>query len=265
MKVALVTGGARRIGAALVKKLHEAHYNVVIHCHQSEPQAKILAQELNLKRPNSALVIQEDLHSMQAVTRLIEKTTHWQNRLDLLINNASIFLRTNLTEINRVQPKGGNQKYADDFLEEQLSLFDENWSSLFDVNAKVPFFLSLRAYPHLAQQKGCIINLTDIHADKPLKGYAIYCQAKAALSMQTKVLAREFAPQVRVNAIAPGAIVWPENENELSDEAKEVILAKTPLKRHGDPQFIAQALLALVENLFITGQILAVDGGRSIV
>lgn len=252
MKVALITGAARRIGAALVKKLHKANYNVVIHYHQSEEDAQILAQELESIRPESVLLIKQNLQNIDDAKLLIEKTIYWQNRLDLLINNASGFLRTDLSSKPHDLHISQREKIAED------------WEILFDLNLKIPFFLSLSAYSSLAKNKGCIVNLTDIHADKPLKGYAVYCQTKAALSMQTKALAREFAPDVRVNAIAPGAIAWPENENKLSPEMKEAIIEKTPLKQHGDPDFVAQAVLSLAENFFITGQILCVDGGRSI-
>lgn len=257
MKVALVTGAARRIGAALIKKLHEMHYNVVLHYHQSEVEAKTLAQKLEKKRANSVLLIQKNLSSIYDARELISQAARWQNRLDLLINNASIFTRSNLMPFDGIKNKGLEKQ-----LEEQMEL---DWQALFDINLKIPFFLSLAAYPYLAKEDGNIINLTDIHAEKPLKHYAVYCQTKAALLMQTKVLAREFAPHVRVNAVAPGAIDWPENENKLSDELKQAIIEKTPLKRHGDPEYIAQAVLALVENSFITGQVLRVDGGRSLI
>lgn len=135
---------------------------------------------------------------------------------------------------------------------------------LFTLNLKAPYLLSLKAQSHLAQHQGTIINITDIHAQKPLKGYTAYCQSKAALEMQTKALACEFAPLIRVNAIAPGAIAWPEQDNALSAEIQAKIIAQTPLKRHGDPQYIGLAVLSFIENPFITGQILNVDGGRSV-
>ena len=135
---------------------------------------------------------------------------------------------------------------------------------LFDTNVKVPFLLSLAARPLLRQQRGAIINITDIHAEKPLLGYSVYCQSKAALEMQTKTLAREFSPEIRVNAVAPGAIAWPEHANRLSSEEQQKIIDKTPLKCHGEPEYVAQAVLALGENPFITGQVLKVDGGRSL-
>lgn len=239
-KVALVTGGARRIGAAIVKKLHGAGYKVIIHCHHALNEAHALALALNEQRLDSAFVLQRELTKPEAAQEIMSTITDWAGRLDLLVNNASVFIRTDTTD-----------------------LLAKDWDILFNTNAKAPFLLSLAARPLLARTQGVIINLTDIHAQKPLSNYAIYCQSKAALEMQTKVLAREFAPEIRVNAIAPGAIAWPEETNSLTREEQQKIIAKTPLKQHGNPDFIAQALLALVENPFITGQILNVDGGRS--
>jgi pteridine reductase len=240
-KTVLVTGGAKRIGAAIITRFHCVGFNVIIHCNYSLNQAQALAAELNQQRKNSALVIQKDLSSPNASEELVRQTLAFTGRLDVLVNNASIFSRTD------------------------LSAFDaDEWDALFNTNVKAPLLLSLASRAALERQEGAIINLTDIHAERPLKGYAVYCQSKAALVMQTKALAVEFAPRVRVNAIAPGAIVWPEQENALSDAAKQKIIAKTPLQRHGDPAFIAQAVLALAQNSFITGQILRVDGGRSI-
>lgn len=240
-KTALVTGGARRIGAAIVRKLHAADYKVIIHCHHSLQEAQCLAADLNAHRPHSALVLQKELTAPGAAEEMLTSVQEWTTRLDLLVNNASVFIRTDLT-----------------------TFADTDWYSLFDIHVKAPFLLCLAARPLLAKHSGAIINITDIHAQKPLKEYSVYCQSKAALEMQTKSLAREFAPEIRVNAIAPGATAWPENFNSLTPEAKEKIIAKTPLKKHGDPDCIAQAVLALAENSFITGQILKVDGGRSL-
>ncbi|TAL59070.1 MAG: pteridine reductase [Legionella sp.] len=240
-KVALVTGGARRIGAAIVKQLHGAGFKVVIHCHQSLDEAHALAVDLNHLRMDSAFVLSRELNREDAAAEMIATTIDWAGRLDLLVNNASIFTRNGF----------------DSFVEKE-------WDDLFDINVKVPYLLSLAARPWLAKTQGAIINLTDTHAGKPLKGYAIYCQTKAALEMQTKALAREFAPEIRVNGVAPGAIVWPEHANALSATQQQQIIERTPLKQHGSPEFIAQAVLALAENAFITGQILKVDGGRSV-
>lgn len=242
VKVALVTGAARRIGAAIVKQLHQADFKVVIHCYHSLDEAEELAAVLNQQCQNSALVLQKELNTPTAARELIAAAIAWKGCLNLLVNNASIFVRTDCTVFNEL-----------------------DWDTLFTVNVKVPFQLSLAAHSYLAKHRGAIINLTDIHADKPLKNYAVYSQTKAALAMQTKALAREFAPNVRVNAIAPGAIAWPEQDNALDPEIQRQIISKTPLKCHGDPEFIAQAVLAIAENPFITGQILNVDGGRSII
>ena len=240
-KVALVTGSARRIGADIVKDLHEAGFRVAIHCHHSLKDARALAHVLNTRRLNSAYVFQEDLSREDAGHKLISSVVAWAQRLDVLVNNASIFVPSDCLTVNT-----------------------KVWQDLFTLNVQAPFELSSAAYPLLAATQGNIINITDIHAEKPLKGYAVYCQTKAALLMQTKVLAREFAPRVRVNAVAPGAIAWPEKDNALSEEIRQQIIAKTPLQCHGKPAYIAKAVLAFVENPFITGQVLQVDGGRSI-
>lgn len=240
-KVALVTGAARRIGAAIVKRLHQAGYQVGIHCYHSAPEAQALADDLNRQCEDSARVLVKELSTEQSSMELIEALIQWTGRLDLLVNNASIFTRTDCEHFDEVV-----------------------WNTVFTTNVKIPFLLSLAAKPYLAAKRGVIINLTDIHAEKPLRGYSVYCQSKAALVMQTKTLAQAFAPEVRVNAIAPGAIAWPEGPNSLSPEIQKKISLQTPLKQHGDPNFIAQAVLALTENAFITGQILNVDGGRSI-
>ena len=233
--VALITGASRRIGAAIAQYLQQAGFRVAIHCHQSIAAAQALAADMNRLRTDSATVFTADLCGADSAHQLVENTLAWAGRIDLLVNNASLF-----------------------------SCNSSDWDALFTLNVKAPFLLSHAAYPHLAVTQGSIINITDIHADKPLKGYAVYCQSKAALSMQTKALAREFAPCVRVNAVAPGAIMWPEQGNQLSELQQQHIIDKTPLNRHGSPLFIAQAVLCLAENKFITGQTLRVDGGRSL-
>jgi pteridine reductase len=240
-KVALITGSARRIGASIAEACHRAGYRVAIHCYQSLSSANDLAAGLNALRPQSASVFAADLSDPDTAGELISSVIAWGGRLDLLVNNASLFIRSDC-----------------------LSWHNQDWQSLFAVNAQTPFALSLAAYPTLAEHQGNIINITDIHAERPLKGYAVYCQSKAALLMQTKVLAREFAPNVRVNAVAPGAIMWPEHSNVLTEAQQQKIISQTPLKRYGDPTYIAQAVLSLVANPFITGQVLNVDGGRSI-
>ncbi|MCL5272130.1 MAG: pteridine reductase [Gammaproteobacteria bacterium] len=240
-KVALVTGGARRIGAAIVKKLHSAGYKVVIHCRFSLNEAHALAAELNNQHPESAFVLQRELINPDAAAEIITTAVEWAGRLDLLVNNASVFIRNDFDVFK-----------------------DNDWEELFNTNVKAPFMLSLAARSQLSIHHGAIINVTDIHAETPLKGYSVYCQSKAAFEMQTKSLSREFSPEIRVNAVAPGAIAWPEDANGLSEAEQQNIINKTPLKRHGDPEYVAQAVLALAENPFITGQVLKVDGGRSV-
>lgn len=240
-KTALITGAARRIGAAISHRLHQAGFDVIIHCHHSVNEARQLAKQFNQLREDSAFIIEQDLCAKESAKKIIDSALAFKGRLDVLVNNASVFHRS------------------------VIKPFDEAlWDELFNCNVKAPYKLSLAAYEALAANAGVIINLTDIHAEKPLKDYAVYCQSKAAFLMQTKALAKEFAPRVRVNAVAPGAIAWPEAENELSSEKQEHIIAKTALKKHGHPNHIAQAVMALIENEFITGQVLNVDGGRGL-
>lgn len=233
-RIVLVTGGARRIGAAIVQHLHQAGFKVAIHCHQSTDDAQILVDKLNQVRSESAKSFSYDLSLAESTACLIEQVIRWAGKLDVLVNNASLFSR------------------------------EPDWEGLFRLNVIAPFELSQLAFPYLAKTQGCIVNITDIHATVPLKGYSVYCQSKAALWMQTKSLAQAFAPSVRVNAVAPGAMVWPEAANALSLEQKNTIIEKTPLKRHGNPLFIAEATLGFIHQTFVTGQYLAVDGGRSL-
>lgn len=238
--VALITGSARRIGAAIAKYLHQNGFHIIIHHWQSSQEAQALANQLNSIKAESACIFSVDLLEQDSTFELIQSSLNWAGRLDLLVNNASVFKQTDLTALNT------------------------DWNTMFQLNVKVPFELSQHAYPYLAATQGSIINLTDIHADKPLKGYAVYCQTKAALSLQTKALALEFSPRVRVNAIAPGAIIWPEGENALSKTKQQNIIEKTALKQHGHPDYIAQAVLAFADNPFVTGEILRIDGGRTL-
>lgn len=231
--VALVTGAAKRIGAEIVAYLHRAGFRVVIHCHQSQQTAATQVARYNQQRANSAHMIIADLCQPNVASQLMDEVIDWAGQCDLLVNNASIFSKHN-----------------------------DDWAALFACNVHAPYDLSLAAYPHLVKTLGSIINITDIHAHKPLRGYAAYCQSKAALAMQTQALAQEFAPVVRVNAIAPGSIVWPEGNNQLAVDRQQRVVAKTLLKRHGHPRYIAEAVLYLVNNDFVTGQSLSIDGGR---
>ncbi len=246
-KVALVTGAAKRIGAEIIRQLHKENFNLVIHYHQSEKAAQELADELNEDRDNSAICIAADLNNLTQVINLAEQAQQYWQRIDLLINNASSFYPTPIGETS-----------------------EENWNQLINSNLKAPFFLAQALAKNLSDHHGCIINIADIYADKPLKKHSIYSIAKAGNVMLTKTLAQELAPLVRVNGIAPGAILWPDDshkkpEDALSDDNKEKMLAKIPLQQRGQAQDIAQAILFLVLHApYVTGQILTVDGGRSI-
>ncbi|MBA4696659.1 MAG: SDR family oxidoreductase [Legionella sp.] len=263
-KVALVTGAARRIGAAISQRLHRAGYDVIVHCNQSVVDGEALVDAFNAQQFKSAHLLRYDLRQKGAVSALIADALQWKGRLDLLVNNASVFYRNQLplafTTHTAGEPQAEQEKKEAEKAEEA-----NLWADLFHLNVRVPFLLSQYAYESLKTHQGAIINLTDIHANKPLKHYAIYCQTKAALVMQTKALAREFAPHVRVNAVAPGAVAWPEYQNQLTQAVQDQIVAQTPLKRHGNPIYVAEAVLALATNAFITGQVLNVDGGRSII
>lgn len=239
-KVALVTGAARRIGAEIARVLHDKGMNIVLHYHASEDEAVKLCEQLNQKRPHSAAALCANLQEAESEKILIQQTIEVWKRLDLLVNNASRFYRTPLGEIT---------EYA--------------WEDLINSNLKAPFFLAQAAAPYLSQTEGCVINIADIHATRPLRDYSVYCISKSGLIMATKVLAKELGPAVRVNAIAPGSILWPEGKNCLSDEEKQKIIDHTLLLRHGTPEDIAKAVLFFVrDGNYITGQVLAVDGGR---
>ena len=237
--VALVTGSAKRLGRQIISQLHQAGYRVIIHYNQSATDANNLATSLNQQRPDSALTIQANLLDEQAVQLLANKTLASFNRLDVLINNASSFYATPLSSATLT-----------------------NWDDLFGSNVKAPYFLCKALAPALAANKGCIINMVDIHAQQPLQDHSIYCMAKAALLMMTKSLARELAPTIRVNGIAPGAILWP--SQQLAEADKAAILQQIPLQRTGSPEDIANTVLFLLQSPYISGQIIAVDGGRSL-
>lgn len=233
--VALVTGAARRIGAAIAVYLHRAGFRVAVHYHQSAAAAADMVATFNQTRQDSGLSLSANLCTPTTYQDLLPTLmTHW-GRLDLLVNNASIF-----------------------------SSHDADWDKMWQCNVQAPYWLSRAAFPYLQATLGSIVNITDIHAHAPLRHYAAYCQTKAALAMQTRALAQEFAPTVRVNAVAPGAIAWPEGDNQIDPLIQNKIVAKTLLKRHGEPDHIAQAVLYLAQNNYVTGQSLQVDGGRYI-
>lgn len=239
--VALITGGARRIGAEIARQLHAKGFNLLVHYHNSEAQALNLIQTLNSSRANSAVAVKADLSDTQAVIQLARQGMDQWGRVNLLINNASSFYPTPLGEVT-----------------------PEIWDDIFASNLKAPFFLAQALAPALKASKGCIINIADIYAERPLGNHSVYCIAKAGNVMLTKTLARELAPEVRVNGIAPGAILWPESE-DLGDDVKSSLLAKILLQQRGKPEDIARTAVFLAqESAYMTGQILTVDGGRSL-
>lgn len=240
VKTALITGGAKRVGAVTSRTLHQAGYNVIIHCRLSRQAADTLAAELNDERADSAAVIQGDLNIASVYDHIIEQAFQRWQRLDVLVNNASSFFST---------PVG--------------SITLDDWDNLVNSNMKAPLFLAQAAAPYLKQSHGNIINMVDVHAQRPMKEHPVYCAAKAGLAMLTMSLAKELGPEIRVNGIAPGAILWP--ENDMPEHTKKLILERTSLKRPGEPIDIAKTILFLVRDAdYITGQIIAVDGGRSI-
>jgi pteridine reductase len=239
-KVALITGGAKRIGAETARTLHAAGMKIIIHYRSSRQEADELSYELNLLRENSAHVIQGDLDDDSIFGRLIEDAAETWGRLDVLVNNASSFFPT---------PVG--------------SITLEQYHNLMNSNLKAPLFLSQAAALFLKETQGCIINMVDIHAFRPMKKHPVYCAAKAGLAMLTQSLARELGPEIRVNGIGPGAILWP--DNDMDENTKNFIIERTALKRHGEPKDIAKAILFLVRDAsYITGHIVPVDGGRSL-
>jgi pteridine reductase len=241
-RVALITGAAHRIGATTARILHDEGMNIVVHYRSSAGAAEALAAELNGLRPDSVVTVGADLHDTAGLGALVERAAAAWDRLDVLVNNASSFYPTPMGEVTEAQ-----------------------WDDLLGSNLKAPFFLSQAAAPHLRAAGGCIVSIVDIHADRPLKGYPVYSMAKAGLVMLTKTLARELGPEIRVNAVAPGAILWPENEAELDSAAQREIIGRTALKRQGDPVDIARAVRFLVRDaVYTSGHVLTVDGGRSL-
>ena len=239
-KTALVTGAARRIGAAIARRLHWAGANVVLHYRGAEAEAGRLEAELNAARAASALKVKADLLAPIAPRALVGAALERFGRLDLLINNASTFYPT---AVGSIEPG--------------------HWEELIGSNLRAALFLAQEAAPQLAKNCGAIVNIADIHAERPLKGYLVYSVAKAGLVALTRALALQLAPEVRVNAIAPGAIAWPE-DGQFEPRERERIVAATPLARIGSPEEIARAVHFLATAPFVTGQVLAVDGGRSL-
>jgi len=240
-KTVLITGGAKRVGAEIARELHAAGANLVIHYRNSSQEAEALAEELNRARGKSAAIVPGELLEVEKLPVLVELAVRSFGGLDVLINNASTFYPTKIGEIT-----------------------PQAWDDLLGTNLKVPTFLSQAAAPALRKTRGLIINIVDIHALRPLRDHTVYCTAKAGLHMLTRSLAKELGPEVRVNGIAPGPILWPSGQQE--DKAKQAkIIERTILKRMGSPSDIAQTVLFLAAHApYITGQIIAVDGGRSV-
>jgi len=240
-RVVLITGGARRVGAEVARCLHAAGMDIVLHYRRSAGPAEALAAELQVQRPGSVLLVSGDLLDLDIIPGLIEQAVARFGRLDYLVNNASSFYPT---------PMG------------QISAAD--WDDLIGSNLRAPLFLSQAAAAHLARAGGAIVNMVDIHAERPLKDHVVYGIAKAGVAMLTRTLALELAPAVRCNGIAPGAILWP--EAGLDDAAQAAMLARIPLARRGEPADIAATILFLLRDAaYVTGQVIAVDGGRSVV
>jgi pteridine reductase len=240
-KVVLVTGAARRVGAAIARRLHAAGASLMLHYRGSEPDAQALQAELNAVRPNSVALVQADLLGAAGLGEIVKNTLARFERIDALVNNASSFHPTPIGAITPAQ-----------------------WDDLIGSNLKVPLFLSQAAAPHLKKTGGCIVNIADIHAERPLKNYVVYSIAKAGLVGLTRSLARELGPEVRVNAVAPGPILWPEDDS-FDAVSRQRIISHTLLKRVGEPDDIARAVYYFIaEAPYVTGQVLAVDGGRSV-
>jgi len=239
-KVILVTGAARRIGAAIVTRLHENGARVAVHYRGFRDEAENLASQLNGVRAGSAVAIQSNLLDVDSLPLLINTVIDWGGRLDGLVNNASSFYPT---------PVG--------------SIDEEQWDELVGSNLKAPLFLSQAAASHLCDSSGAIVNIVDIHAQRPLRDHSVYGSAKAGLAMLTRSLAKDLAPEVRVNGVAPGAILWP--ENGMTESVQQSILDQIPLQRAGTPEDIAGCVIYLLRDAtYVTGQIIPVDGGRSI-
>jgi pteridine reductase len=238
--VALITGAAKRVGAQIARTLHAAGYDLALHYRRSRAEMDALCAELETTRAGSTVAIAGELADLEQLPNLVEQCVGRFGRLDALINNASAFYATPIGSITATQ-----------------------WNELFASNAQAPLFLAQAAAAQLKSTQGCIVNMVDIYAERPLSQHPVYCMAKAALAMMTQSLAKELAPEIRVNGIAPGAVLWPESGKAYADQQE--LVARTPLQRAGTPQDVADAVLFLVRDAkFTTGQILRVDGGRAL-
>jgi pteridine reductase len=241
-RVVLITGGAKRVGAAICRRLHAAGADLMVHYRSSADDARALQDELNAKRPDSVALVRADLLRAGAAASLVADTVERFGGIDVLINNASSFYSTPVGEIT-----------------------EQAWDDLVGTNLKAPLFLSQAASPHLRRRQGCIVNVIDIHAERPLKNYLVYNAAKGGLLALTRSLARELGPEVRVNGVSPGAIMWPEDAEWQDEIARQRIVNSSLLKRVGDPDDIARAVAFFVQEApYVTGQVLAVDGGRNV-
>jgi pteridine reductase len=241
-KVVLISGGAKRVGAAICRELHACGAQIMIHYKTSIKEAQALQAELNLQRANSVAIIQGDLLNIAVMPNLVNETVNQFGKLDVLINNASTYYPTEIGHIN-----------------------EEHWQDLMGSNLKAPMFLAQAASAELRKNHGCIVNITDMHIESPKKSYVVYSVAKAGLVTLTKSLAQELSPEVRVNAVAPGPVQWPENNPQFDEVYRQRVIAQTLLKRVGEASDIAKAVKFLVADApFITGHVLAVDGGRSL-
>jgi len=241
-KVVLITGGAKRVGAAIARELHRQGANLLLHYHTSTSEALALQAELNQVRPGSVAVAQANLLDTAVLPQLIDTALQQFGRLDALVNNASSYYPTQLGQINTMQ-----------------------WEELMGSNLKAPLFLSQAAADALRASQGCIVNITDMHIERPKKHYIVYSAAKAGLVSLTKSLAQELAPAVRVNAVAPGPVLWPDGNQEFDEGYRQQVVNQTLLKRTGEPADIAKAVKFLIYDApFITGHVLAVDGGRNL-
>ncbi len=239
-KTVMITGAAARIGAEIARTLHAAGFNIVIHYRSSSDKAEALMHSLNQLRQHSAVTLQADLLNTDSLPALIQQASAIWGSLDALVNNASSFYPTPMGTITEAQ-----------------------WDDLMGSNLKAPLFLSQAASPYLKKTRGCIVNIVDIHGFRPMKAHTLYCAAKAGLAMLTQSLAKEMGPDIRVNGVAPGAIMWP--QSELNNEIQASILERTVLKRQGCPEDIANTVKFLImDGNYITGQVIAVDGGRSL-
>jgi pteridine reductase len=241
-KTAFVTGAAHRLGAQIARTLHAQGANIALHYRRSKAAAERLVADFNTAREGSAAALQADLLETNSLPALVDKVIDRFGALDVLVNNASMFYPTELGTIT-----------------------ERNWDELVGSNLKAPLFLSQAAAPWLRQREGVIINIVDIHAQRPLKGFPVYSVAKAGLAMLTKALARELGPEVRVNGVAPGLILWPEHDSPPDEQAQRELIEAIPLRRTGHPEDIARTVLFLVRDAdYISGQIIAVDGGRTL-